>query len=78
VNAYLLINTIYGQTDGVIQTLSTIDNIHQVHKTYGAYDIICKISMVPDSDMKEIVEMVHAVGGVHTVLFLQMGGSNRK
>jgi len=49
VSAYVLINCDIASEEDVISHLKTIDEVKEVHGTFGAYDIVAKI----ESDDKE-------------------------
>ena len=41
--AYVLINCELGSEESIIQELKNLDNVIEVHGTFGAYDILAKI-----------------------------------
>jgi len=49
VSAYVLINCDIASEEDVISHLKTIDEVKEVHGTFGAYDIVAKV----ESDDKE-------------------------
>ena len=42
--AFVLINCELGSEEHIISELKTFDDIEEVHGTFGAYDIIAKVS----------------------------------
>ena len=53
--AYILINCEIGSEEQVITALKTVDGIKEVHGTFGAYDIIVKISSESIEKIRETI-----------------------
>ena len=53
--AYLLISCDIGKEDGVIEELSKMDDVKEVQKTIGQYDIVAKIESDSEKDLKETI-----------------------
>ncbi|HLA22645.1 MAG TPA: Lrp/AsnC ligand binding domain-containing protein [Nitrosopumilaceae archaeon] len=53
--AYLLISCEMGKEDGVIEELSKMDDVKEVQKTIGQYDIVAKIESDSEKDLKETI-----------------------
>jgi DNA-binding Lrp family transcriptional regulator len=62
--AYVLINCELGSEELIIQQLKNLDDIVEVHGTFGAYDILAKIESTTIETLREIItcnirKMVH-------------------
>ena len=44
-----------GKEDGVIEELSKMDDVKEVQKTIGQYDIVAKIESDSEKDLKETI-----------------------
>jgi DNA-binding Lrp family transcriptional regulator len=53
--AYVLINTELGQEQSVVDTLSEVPEITDVHSLYGIYDVIAQVEAESMDRVKEIV-----------------------
>ena len=53
--AYVLVNCDLGAEDEVISGLKQIDQVKEVHGTFGAYDIIAKIQAESADRLREAV-----------------------
>ena len=53
--AYVLINCELGSEELIIQQLKNIDDIMEVHGTFGAYDILAKIESSTIEILREII-----------------------
>jgi len=53
--AYILINCELGSEESIIQQLNNIDDISEVHGTFGAYDILAKIESPTVEALREII-----------------------
>jgi DNA-binding Lrp family transcriptional regulator len=53
--AYVLINAELGREKALLEDLSAIENISEVHLIYGVYDIIVKVEAENMEKLKEIL-----------------------
>jgi len=53
--AYVLINCGLGFEEPVIDELKQIDDVKEVHGTFGAYDILAKVESDDEQNLKEII-----------------------
>ena len=53
--AYVLINCELGSEETIIQQLKSIDDVSEVHGTFGAYDILAKIESSTIEILREII-----------------------
>jgi DNA-binding Lrp family transcriptional regulator len=53
--AYILINCDMGAEDSVITQLKSIDDVREVHGTFGAYDVLAKISSEKAENIRETI-----------------------
>jgi len=53
--AYILINCEIGSEEEVITALKNIENIKEVHGTFGAYDILAKIESPEVENLRETI-----------------------
>ena len=53
--AYVLINCELGSEESIIQQLKNIDNVIEVHGTFGAYDILAKIESPTVETLRESI-----------------------
>ncbi len=53
--AYILINCDMGSEDSVITQLKSIDDVREVHGTFGAYDVLAKISSEKAENIRETI-----------------------
>ncbi|MGB6680336.1 MAG: Lrp/AsnC ligand binding domain-containing protein [Candidatus Bathyarchaeia archaeon] len=53
--AYVLINAELGREKALLKDLRAIENINEVHLTYGVYDIIVKVEAENMEKLKEIL-----------------------
>lgn len=53
--AYILINCDMGSEDSVISQLKSIDDVREVHGTFGAYDVLAKISSEKSENIRETI-----------------------
>ena len=69
--AYVLINCALGKEESIIEELTNISGISQVHGTFGAYDIITKVEGKDTTDMREIItEKIRKIKDVRSTLAL--------
>ncbi|HEX9846684.1 MAG TPA: Lrp/AsnC ligand binding domain-containing protein [Candidatus Nitrosotenuis sp.] len=53
--AYILINCDMGSEDSVITQLKSIDDVREVHGTFGAYDVLAKISSEKAENIRDTI-----------------------
>jgi DNA-binding Lrp family transcriptional regulator len=53
--AFILINTELGQESAVVDSLSEVKGIREVHSLYGIYDVIAEVEAESMDKVKEIV-----------------------
>jgi DNA-binding Lrp family transcriptional regulator len=53
--AYVLINCELGSEESIIQELKNLDNVIEVHGTFGAYDILAKIESPTVDVLRETI-----------------------
>ena len=69
--AYVLINCALGHEEDIIEELTTVPGISEVHGTFGAYDIITKVSGDDSTDMRDIItEKIRKLKHVRSTLAL--------
>ncbi|MDH3277456.1 MAG: Lrp/AsnC ligand binding domain-containing protein [Nitrosopumilus sp.] len=52
---YVLINCELGSEESVISELKSIDGVSDVHGTFGAYDILAKVTSEQVEKLREII-----------------------
>ena len=69
--AYVLINCALGHEEDIIEELTTVPGISEVHGTFGAYDIITKVSGDDSTNMRDIItEKIRKLKHVRSTLAL--------
>lgn len=69
--AFVLINCALGKEESIIEDLTGIPGISQVHGTFGAYDIITKVEGDDTLNMREIItEKIRKLKDVRSTLAL--------
>ncbi len=68
-NAYVLINCEVGNEKPIIKELKQFENITDVTRTYGPYDIIVKVKEKPKT-LREIVEQIRQIHHITSTLTL--------
>lgn len=69
--AYVLINCSLGHEKQIIEDISGMEGISEVHGTFGAYDIIAKVSGNDTVHMREIItEKIRKIQEVRSTLSL--------
>ena len=53
--AYILINCELGSEESIIQQLKNLDDVSEVHGTFGAYDIFAKIESPTVETLREVI-----------------------
>jgi DNA-binding Lrp family transcriptional regulator len=53
--AYILINCELGSEESIIQELKNLDDVIEVHGTFGAYDILAKIESPTVDVLRETI-----------------------
>lgn len=69
--AFVLINCALGQEDEILNKLKRIEEIKEVSKTYGVYDIVARVQSHSENDLTEIISTkISDMGPVDAVLTL--------
>jgi len=69
--AYVLINCDLGSEESVIDELKHVDTVKEVHGTFGAYDIVAKVSAKePESLRQTITWQIRKIANVRSTLTL--------
>ena len=69
--AYVLINWDLGSEESVIEELKHVDSVKEVHGTFGAYDIIAKISAKKVPTVKDTITwQIRKIANVRSTLTL--------
>ena len=69
--AYVLINCDLGSEEAVIEELKHVDTVKEVHGTFGAYDIVAKVSSdQPESLRESITWQIRKINNVRSTLTL--------
>ncbi|MFQ5573586.1 MAG: Lrp/AsnC ligand binding domain-containing protein [Nitrosopumilaceae archaeon] len=69
--AYVLINCDLGSEESVIEELKHVDTVKEVHGTFGAYDIVAKVSSdQPESLRESITWQIRKINNVRSTLTL--------
>ena len=69
--AYVLINCDLGSEESIIEELKHVDNVKEVHGTFGAYDIIAKLaSEKVDALRQTITWQIRKIANVRSTLTL--------
>ena len=55
--AFVLINCELGSEESIIQHLKNLDSVIEVHGTFGAYDILTKITSPTVEILREIITL---------------------
>jgi DNA-binding Lrp family transcriptional regulator len=53
--AFVLINCDLGSEEAVISELKSIEDVKEVHGTFGAYDILAKVEASPIETLRETI-----------------------
>jgi len=53
--AYVLINCDLGSEESVIEELKHVDTVKEVHGTFGAYDIVAKVTSDKSETLRESI-----------------------
>lgn len=71
--AYVLINCALGHEEDIIEELNTVPGISEVHGTFGAYDILTKVSGDNSTDTRDIItEKIQKIKHVRSTLTLMV------
>ena len=69
--AFVLINCELGSEERIISELKTFEDVKEVHGTFGAYDIIAKISSESVDKIRETITWkIRKIGKIHSTLTL--------
>ena len=70
--AFVLINCDTGTEDRVVDELSKVDEVLEVQKLMGAYDIIAKLEGDSDSEIKKLIaSRIQKLAPVNSVVALE-------
>jgi len=69
--AYVLINCDLGSEESVIEELKHVDSVKEVHGTFGAYDIVAKVTSDKSETLREsITWQIRKINNVRSTLTL--------
>jgi len=69
--AYVLINCDLGSEESVIEQLKHVDSVKEVHGTFGAYDIVAKVTSDKSETLREsITWQIRKINNVRSTLTL--------
>ena len=69
--AFVLINCELGSEEQIISELKTFEDVQEVHGTFGAYDIIVKVSSESVEKIRETITWkIRKIGKIHSTLTL--------
>ncbi len=69
--AYVLINCDLGSEESVIEQLKHVDTVKEVHGTFGAYDIVAKVTSDKSETLREsITWQIRKINNVRSTLTL--------
>ena len=69
--AYILINCDLGSEESVIEELKHVDTVKEVHGTFGAYDIVAKVTSDKSETLrKSITWQIRKINNVRSTLTL--------
>jgi len=69
--AYVLINCDLGSEESVIDELKHVDSVKEVHGTFGAYDIIAKVSSKETETLRQTITwQIRKIAKVRSTLTL--------
>lgn len=69
--AFLLINCASGNEKKVVDKLQKLDEVKEISKTFGIYDIVAKVESISEKDLQEIISAkIRNIIPVRSVLIL--------
>jgi len=69
--AYVLINCDLGSEESVIDELKHVDCVKEVHGTFGAYDIVAKVSAKESESLRQTITwQIRKIAKVRSTLTL--------
>ncbi|HJM45380.1 MAG TPA: Lrp/AsnC ligand binding domain-containing protein [Candidatus Nitrosopelagicus sp.] len=69
--AFVLINCELGSEEQIISELKTFEDVEEVHGTFGAYDIIAKVSSESVEKIRETITWkIRKIGKIRSTLTL--------
>ncbi len=69
--AYVLINCDLGSEESVIEELKHVDTVKEIHGTFGAYDIVAKVTSDKQETLREsITWQIRKINNVRSTLTL--------
>ncbi len=70
--AFLLITCEIGKEDGVMKQLASVEDVKEIKKTVGVYDIIAKVESDSEKDLRKVVSSkIRNMDPVRSVLVLE-------
>ena len=73
--AYVLINCDLGAEESVISQLKSLYNVKEVHGTFGAYDVLAKISSEKSENIRETItwkiRKIHQIRSTLTLMGIE-------
>ncbi len=70
-NAYVLINCDLGSEESVIDELKHVDSVKEIHGTFGAYDIVAKVSAQELESLRQTITwQIRKIAKVRSTLTL--------
>ena len=69
--AYILLQCDEGTEKGVLDEITQLDEVKEVYKTFGPYDVVVKIESSSTQEIKQVFnEKIHGLYGIHSTLTL--------
>jgi DNA-binding Lrp family transcriptional regulator len=73
VSAVVLVNTVMGTQDKVVENIKLVEGVEEAHTLYGVYDLIVKIKAISFDKLKEIIKLkIRQITGVTSSLTLMI------
>lgn len=70
--SFILLNCELGKEEEVSQQLGKIEKIKEIHRMYGAYDIVVKVKTDSDSELNSIIlDKVRKIPHIRSTLTLK-------
>jgi len=71
IKAFVLINAELGKEGEVVKELRKLENVREANEVYGVYDIVAKIEVDDQEELKEtVLAEIRSIDGVHSTLTL--------
>jgi hypothetical protein len=75
--AFVLLNCDGGSEDTIIDELLTINGVSDAHKTQGVYDIIIKLELGSQEELRKAILKIRRIDAVHSSLTLIVTKAHR-